>query len=72
MADRCSSIVTTGAVPRLRVCPTTPLSDEHSRNRSLPMLASTIKVAIIEDQRDIREGLAAMLKFTEGYRCTGA
>ena len=31
----------------------------------------TIKVAIIEDQRDIREGLATMLKFTEGYRCTG-
>lgn len=31
----------------------------------------TITVAIIEDQRDIREGLATMLKFTEGHRCTG-
>ena len=31
----------------------------------------TIRVAIIEDQRDIREGLAMMLKFTDGYRCTG-
>ena len=33
--------------------------------------ADVIKVAIIEDQRDIREGLASMLKFTDGYRCTG-
>ena len=31
-----------------------------------------IKVAIIEDQRDIREGLATMLRFTDGYICTGA
>jgi DNA-binding NarL/FixJ family response regulator len=30
-----------------------------------------IKVAIIEDQRDIREGLATMLNFTEGFKCTG-
>jgi DNA-binding NarL/FixJ family response regulator len=34
--------------------------------------ASAIRVAIIEDQRDIREGLATMLKFTEGYACIGA
>src|SRR5262245_35025413 len=33
---------------------------------------SAIKVAIIEDQRDIRDGLATMLKFTEGYTCIGA
>jgi DNA-binding NarL/FixJ family response regulator len=32
---------------------------------------ATIKVAIIEDQHDIREGLATILKFTEGYQCTG-
>jgi DNA-binding NarL/FixJ family response regulator len=32
---------------------------------------ASIKVAIIEDQRDIREGLATMLRFTEGYDCTG-
>jgi len=30
-----------------------------------------ISVAIIEDQRDIREGLATMIRFTDGYRCTG-
>ena len=31
-----------------------------------------IKVAIVEDLRDIREGLATLIKFTEGYRCTGS
>ena len=36
-------------------------------------LAPTIiKVAIVEDQRDIREGLASLIKFTEGYQCTGS
>ena len=32
---------------------------------------STIKVAIIEDERDIREGLALIIKATDGYQCTG-
>ena len=32
----------------------------------------TIKVAIVEDQRDIRDGLATIIKYTEGYSCTGA
>ena len=31
-----------------------------------------INIAIIEDQRDIREGLATIFKFTDGYRCTGS
>src|SRR5258708_38591406 len=31
-----------------------------------------IKVAIVEDQRDIREGLASLIKFTEGFQCTGS
>jgi DNA-binding NarL/FixJ family response regulator len=30
-----------------------------------------IKVVIIEDLRDIREGLATMLNFTEGFQCVG-
>ena len=38
---------------------------------SQPDSPSAIKVAIIEDQRDIREGLATMLRFTDGYECTG-
>ena len=34
-------------------------------------LPSIIKVAIIEDLPDIREGLAALLNGTEGYACVG-
>ncbi|MBS1793722.1 MAG: response regulator transcription factor [Acidobacteria bacterium] len=30
-----------------------------------------IRVAIIEDLRDIREGLATMLNFTDGFKCVG-
>lgn len=32
---------------------------------------AALKIAIIEDQREIREGLAALIDSTEGYRCTG-
>lgn len=31
-----------------------------------------IKVAVIEDRREICDGLAALINGTEGYRCTGA
>lgn len=30
-----------------------------------------IKVAIIEDERDIREGLAMLVNFTDGFSCVG-
>jgi len=30
-----------------------------------------IKVVIIEDRREIREGLATLIQFTEGYSCVG-
>lgn len=33
---------------------------------------SLIKTAIVEDQRDIREGLAMLINGTEGYHCTGS
>lgn len=32
----------------------------------------TIKVAIIEDRREIREGLGSLIGFTEGFECTGS
>jgi DNA-binding NarL/FixJ family response regulator len=32
----------------------------------------TIKTAIIEDERDIREGLAMLINGTEGFQCTGS
>ena len=41
-------------------------------NHSLYVRPSPIKVAIVEDRRDIREGLAMLITGTEGYRCTGA
>ena len=31
-----------------------------------------VTVAIIEDERDIRDGLATLLRMTGGYRCSGA
>src|SRR6185369_12381554 len=31
-----------------------------------------IKTAIVEDQRDIREGLATLINGTAGYHCTGS
>lgn len=36
----------------------------------LYMRPPVIKVAIIEDRRDIREGLATLINGTSGYRCT--
>jgi DNA-binding NarL/FixJ family response regulator len=40
---------------------------------AFPQLApAVIKVAIVEDQRDIREGLASLIKFTDGYQCAGS
>src|SRR5258708_19555352 len=41
------------------------------KTKEHPTQVEQISVAIIEDQRDIPERLATMLKFTEGYRCTG-
>lgn len=37
----------------------------------MPSGEDTIKVAIIEDQQVLREGLAFLLDSTEGFRCTG-
>lgn len=35
-------------------------------------LEGDIKVAIIEDRREIREGLAVMINFTDGFSCVGS
>lgn len=37
-----------------------------------PPLPEIIRVAIIEDRREIREGLAMLIGMTEGYICTGS
>jgi hypothetical protein len=44
-------------------------STDVTTSASLP---DPIKAAIIEDQRTIREGLAALIGGTEGFRCTGS
>ena len=31
-----------------------------------------IKTAVVEDMREIRDGLATLINFTEGFRCTGS
>lgn len=31
-----------------------------------------IKTAVVEDMKDIREGLTTLINFTEGFRCTGS
>lgn len=35
-------------------------------------LPQTVHVAIVDDQRDIREGLRFLIDNTQGYRCTGS
>ena len=50
-----------------------PMTHDSASPAGRPKAAEGIlKVAVIEDQRDIREGLATMIRFTNGYRCTGA
>lgn len=43
-----------------------------ARQPTPPASAGPIKVVIIEDERHIREGLAALIGGTDGYRCTAA
>jgi len=38
----------------------------------MPDARSSIRVAIIEDLREVREGLAALINGTEGFRCAGS
>jgi DNA-binding NarL/FixJ family response regulator len=38
----------------------------------MPQSTEAIKVAIIEDQRVLREGLAFLVNSTQGFRCTGS
>jgi DNA-binding NarL/FixJ family response regulator len=41
-------------------------------DRAMEMPREIIKAAVIEDQRDIREGLAMLINGTPGYLCTGS
>ena len=35
-------------------------------------VADVIKTAVVEDMKDIREGLTTLINFTNGFRCTGS
>lgn len=45
---------------------------ESQANTTGGQTKTTIKVAIIEDRREIREGLAMLINGTEGFQCTGS
>lgn len=46
-------------------------SENLKTEASGDLLPAVIKVAIIEDQQDIREGLGFLISSTNGYSCTG-
>jgi len=49
------------------------LSDIRSNSEAAPRpLPSVIDVAIVEDRREIREGLQVLVGGTSGFRCTGS
>src|SRR2546429_3554663 len=46
------------------------MHNESRRSSVAPQTA--IKVALIEDQREVREGLAILINGTAGFRCAGS
>lgn len=47
-------------------------SEKTTMTESIETAAeATIKVVIIEDERDIREGLGTLISFTDGFECNG-
>src|SRR4029434_8286789 len=48
------------------------MNDPHTVKSTTSSSALPIKVGIIEDQREIREGLKFLIHNTEGYQCTGS
>jgi DNA-binding NarL/FixJ family response regulator len=45
---------------------------ERSEGSAGATVEIVVRTAIIEDQREIREGLADLIDTTDGYRCTGS
>ncbi len=48
------------------------MTSESQENITGSQPQPIIKVAIIEDRREIREGLAMLINGTDGFRCTGS
>jgi len=38
----------------------------------MELQTNVIKTAVVEDMRDIRDGLTTLINFTDGFRCTGS
>lgn len=49
-----------------------PDNDTPTITPQVPPPPAPIKVALIEDRREIREGLAMLINGTDGFRCTGS
>ena len=43
----------------------------QNETEARPENAAPLRVAIVEDQREVREGLAVLINGTPGFRCTG-
>jgi DNA-binding NarL/FixJ family response regulator len=49
------------------------MKDQHQAHRaSGPAASATIRVVIVEDQRQLREGLAMLINGTPGFACVGS
>src|SRR5262249_30827285 len=49
------------------------IAERDYQSRTLePKMSGLIKVAIIEDLREVREGLTALVNGTPGFRCSGS
>ena len=48
------------------------IEDKSPAAPSVTPTPATIRVAIIEDRREIRESLATLIRGTEGFTCTGS
>ncbi len=46
--------------------------DNEASNITASVAQTVIRVAIVEDRREIREGLAMLIGGTEGFHCTGS
>lgn len=44
----------------------------HTGDMEGPVVTTTIRVSIVEDQREMREGLAQLIEGADGFACNGA
>src|SRR5436309_551886 len=48
------------------------MNDQEAARREVLGEPASLKVAIVEDLQDIREGLSDLIDGSDGFRCTGA